>query len=159
MRLLYARRAHMSNIRHVGRNILKGTSAAWSDWEEATGSTKTVWITMESRTDLLAEAISYYLFHIELEFKDVEVLSEDAYWNVRFRRTRISDGGNNYFAVISQHFSFATGVYESDTRLNMFTRSDTQQLAAFINLVGVKCKIRWRCAKLEVGREYTGYRP
>lgn len=151
----------MSNIRLVGRNILKGTSAAWSDWEEATGSTKTAWITMESRTDLLAEAVSYYRFHIELEFKDVEVLSEDAYWNVRFRRTRISDGGNDYFAVISQsqHFPFATGVYDSDTRLNSFTRSDTQNMAAYISLVGVKCKVRWRCVKLEAGREYTGYRP
>lgn len=161
MRLLYARRAHMSNIRHVGRNILKGTSAAWSDWVDVDASTTTIylWLSTEARTELLLDVTSRYMFHIELEFKDVEVLSEEAYWNIRYRFTRKSDGGNFYGGLILKGNAFGAGVYEFASLLNHYTRADAQALGVFMNLVDVKCMVRYRCVKLEVGWEYTGYRP
>lgn len=160
MRLLYARRAHMSNIRHVGRNILKGTSAVWSDWVDMDASTTTsVWLALESKLELLAEERSYYHFHLEVEFKDVELLSDDARWLVQYLYTRISDGGTLYGGLIPARYDFVSGVYEYSTLLNKYTRANAKSLRARLALTGVKLKVRFRCAKLEVGREYTGYRP
>jgi len=174
MKINELRRFHMTSDRLKQANLLPLQSAQWSEWIEVD------YLGVQNRSVLLVpddlvmpgSVDGWWHNHIEIEFAEIE-LSSDPDKETRISLSSSADGAyskipvTGYFRMVQTttpsvadrttivRIPSVPGVYVYDWDVQ--PSADWEYFRPRFRFDYIRCKMRYRCWKIERGQEYTGW--